>query len=148
MIPGGYLELSIMGEQTMSSFTIKQTRVSVTFFIKPNGCLRFTMEPLNTLRNLTPVLYGVWWHKMCFFSPPWKFEVWTILDCKLVAPIWIVFSLLDRLHLWISNKINNYIIHKQLDNVTPFNFGFKNNNNLPLQVHLCSIWFLPPINSS
>jgi hypothetical protein len=85
----------------------------------PNGCLHFTMEPLNTLRNLTPCFtVCVWWDKMCFFP------LLENLDCKISLLLFELFSLLDRLHLWIVNKINNYIIHKQLDYVTSFNFGF------------------------
>lgn len=74
------------------------------------------MEPLKYTKE-----FG---HKMCFFP---------LLENVRFEPFWIVkfslllfelFSLLDRLHLWIINKINNYIIHKQLDNITSFNLDF------------------------
>ncbi len=82
-----------------------------------NGASKYTKE-------FDPMLYGVWWHKMCFFSLLENLRFEPFWSVKFSLLLFELFSLLDGLHLWIINKINNYIIHKQLDNVTSFNFGF------------------------
>jgi hypothetical protein len=70
MIPGGYLELSIMGEQTMSSFTRKQTRASITFFIKPNGCFTFHIGASKYTKEFDPRALRCMVTQNVFFSPP------------------------------------------------------------------------------
>jgi hypothetical protein len=74
---------------------------------KPNGCLHFTMEPLNTLRNLTPC-FTVYGETKCVFFPSLK--IWIVkFPCSYLncSPYWIGFIFESSIRQISISSINN-----------------------------------------